>query len=210
MTEEERIKWNLRQIARVARDKDYYREWGAGAVLHYIRSVLDHLEKLTQEDEPESLASSVLRLTDLCNKREAENYKLKRTLLLVEGNLMILKKNLDVATRSNAWLRERLSLKDTSLRACRAADAHIVELQGDLARKTRHLERAKARLEWIKLSLEQNPTGAEERVKKLEQEQAANESYIKTLRRDLARKHRLLAQVCNQVKGLQRTLEDTP
>lgn len=102
------------------------------------------------------------------------------------------------------------------------ADTHIVELQEDLAKlnaiqdtdrhafhqmakylevtkellahKDRRLEKAGARLEGVKLSLERD--------------QAVGKSYIRALRTDLANKCRMLTQVSNQVVGLQRTLEE--
>ena len=67
MTKDNKIKWNLQQIADAARGKTFCSS--TQETVYYIRYVLDHVEELLEEPEPEA-----------CNALEEENRKLKQDL----------------------------------------------------------------------------------------------------------------------------------
>lgn len=137
MTKDEQIRNHYCAIRNAAMSR-----WGSGsqARVKCIQRHLDAIEKLLQESEPEPkcLATSVLRLTHLCNRLEKENYeqKLKLTQYRAgwfpydcatdEANVERLREKLDFALASNVWLTKRLTFMDQSLRACRAA-AELLE-----------------------------------------------------------------------------------
>lgn len=114
-------RWSCNEMSRIQRD-------------------LSAIEKLLEpEPEPETLAASVLRLTDLCNRLECDLSEADANLDAAGRYTKELKQELDVAIRSNVWLRERLAFKDESLRACRASEELF---KAEVARQDELLEEA--------------------------------------------------------------------
>jgi len=77
MTNEERVKALMHEIALASE-----REWGSGwhAQVKFIQRMLDQIKPLLQKPEPETLAGSVLRLTNICNELGRENALLRNDL----------------------------------------------------------------------------------------------------------------------------------
>lgn len=204
-------------------------KWGSGvqAQVKCIRRHLDAIEKILLEPEPESLAASVLRLTNICNELGRENAVLRNDLTGMTLNYNMAEKHakqlsrafekdlktdeayveklraeLNVTIRSNVWLRGRLTFKDQSLRACRAAEKllkHDLEQAGwdatklkrKLARRDAHLMRVRNRLEWIKRELESR--SVEEENRKLKRELNKTSHELETARRHLETRKREFA-----------------
>ena len=123
MTKNKEIQVHFKGIAGVAANqKVYCFKWGKGAAVKYIQNHLDAIEKLLQEPEPETLAASVLWLTDLCNRLEAENHKLQEDLAGDQVYIEELREDLcrteallKVTNRKNATNEELLKERNDKL-----------------------------------------------------------------------------------------------
>ena len=152
-TKQEQIKDHLRAIAGAARCSPY--AWGITfeEVAQHIRRHLDAIKEILEENEPETLASSVLRLTNICNALERENATLRTDLIdmtlsfnMAEKYASALKadldnksrlyletdKELDVVVRSNAWLRARHTAEDHLRKQVSALQVTVAKLKGEL------------------------------------------------------------------------------
>lgn len=133
MTNEEQIKFHLQ---------------GATDATGCTRQHVNAIKELLQP-EPESLVGF-----HICNELGRENALLRNELTdmtlnynAAEKHARQLKQELIVTIRSNTWLRERLTFKDESLRACRAAEKVP---KAEVARQNELLEEAERRVKSLR------------------------------------------------------------
>lgn len=188
MIKEDRIKFLLQKVSEASG-----RSWGSGqhAQVKYIQRQLDKIEHLLQEPEPESLASSVLRLTDLCNRLEAENYELNLKLTQYQAGWC----PHDCATVEElAILRERLSFAEVSLKVCRAAEGmlkhKLTEADSNLDAAEKYAAKLKATCSKVMTDAEVMKLRASNvmllrRNKKLEQDLSLTDTHIEELQEDI-------------------------
>lgn len=194
MTEEEKIKTYF---------DAYGYKWGAKELVRHIRRHLVEIEKLLEEPEPKS--GTVVRLTDLCNRLEEENHKLKDALAGDQVYIEELREELNVTSKSNAFLRGCLNRKQETLEILKQRNDELEQNLNTVERlvgnqrarsalKDRCLEQAQSLLEERLTFKDQSLRAcraAEEILKKrydrLEMTIAATQPYAEELRKDLAR-----------------------
>ena len=184
MTKDERIKGHFSAIAECAgnlrRNFDPERVIENDEVAQYLRKQLDDIEELLKEDEPECLASSVMRLTDLCNALEKENCRLKKELDQVKLSLASRNR---LVTKTRDYLTSVAAEENKRLKQ----DLTTAELQLDIAqRRIERFEKSANQpyIEDLRATLKEFRAENE----RLKREFALQERYIKFLKED--RRHR--------------------
>lgn len=168
MTNKELIKEHYSAIALAALSR-----WGSGSRAR-VRCIQRHLEviKNLQEPEPKNLASSVLRLTSLCNRLEIERDLKSEDLEAASYLIKELEIEVTKQKRFAANLRSDRSKAKKQISALQVTVAEleaenkrlkrdltqgswdITMLKRDLALKDRQLAQARGRLKWVQQCLE--------------------------------------------------------
>lgn len=150
MTKHEQIKGHLQMIRKVTTPGVI---WDCRKIVSTVQEELDAIKGLL-EPEPETLATSVLCLTDICNELERENATLRNGLTTTQALLDYAQRELDEKSELNARLKQDLTLAKT----------HLEEIKYSL--ESRSVEQLKRELEQLK------------------REWALQERYIELLKQD--------------------------